>query len=99
MQMGNVTHSVSCDGSCFADADSEPSVLLAPALAVLLQMFGYLVARCVTLFSEHLLSGSITIMNDDLHAYIPAVKVTADWIIVHSALWNDPMIQKDMLSK
>ncbi|KAJ8042812.1 Telomerase-binding protein EST1A [Holothuria leucospilota] len=55
-----------------------------------LDMFIILVQRCSEYLKSDLRNKPDQCLSEDLHEMLPAVKVFADWMMCHPAMWNPP---------
>lgn len=62
------------------------------ALVVSLQMFSVLLERCVTLLRDQASRGARhdLLVEQDVVALLPAVKIWCDWLTCHQDVWNPP---------
>nr|XP_006818059.1 PREDICTED: telomerase-binding protein EST1A-like [Saccoglossus kowalevskii] len=73
-------------------SDCVRSFIQEQAIQLGLDMFGLVVSRCVELLKENDSSfdNKNGLHSDDLHEYLPSIKIWTDWMVCHPQLWNPP---------
>ena len=85
---------------CFVVAEAEAgyrSAAQEAALLVSLQMFSVLLERCVSLLRDQVARGSRPdqLVEMDVVALLPAIKIWCDWLTCHAPVWNPPPCATD----
>ncbi|XP_077995214.1 telomerase-binding protein EST1A-like [Glandiceps talaboti] len=73
-------------------SDSIRSFIQEQAIQLGLDMFSVIVSRCVQLLKENdnNIDNKSGLLGEDLHEYLPSVKVWGDWMGCNQMLWNPP---------
>ncbi|XP_070572544.1 telomerase-binding protein EST1A-like [Ptychodera flava] len=73
-------------------SESVRSFIQEQAIQLGLDMFGLIVSRCVQLLKENdnNVDNKTGLLGEDLHEYLPCIKVWTDWMVCHPQLWNPP---------